>query len=111
MSSPPPNLDTLPITGATLFGVRVLSLRVELADGRTQRLELPPDELPAEEKLNKMRLILDAVVSLKPGEKVKAEVLSGKAGVKWNSDTKSKLATLVKEGLISLTDDGYGKPE
>lgn len=107
----PIQLDPLPVTGGTLHGVRIVRIRVELEDGRVQKLELPPDTAQAEEKVNTVRFLLDAVALLKPGERLKGEALSGRAGVKWNSYTRNRLASLVREGLISMTDDGYGKAE
>lgn len=44
---PPPDLGAVFRTGATFFGVGVRVMRLELADGTCQRVELPTSKTPA----------------------------------------------------------------
>jgi hypothetical protein len=79
---PPPDLLTLFRTGATLNGVPVRVVRVETADGRVQRFELPWDEgaggVVADTPMK--RAVVQAVDEMKVGEVVSYEKLARLAG-------------------------------
>lgn len=106
----PVNIDHLPFVGATLFGCRVIRLRVDMEDGRTHVIELPAEVEQDNDGDNKTNLILDVLATLSEGERLPGKALSLKAGVKWNSNTRTKFSSMVRDGLISHDTKGYGLP-
>ncbi len=95
--------------GLTFNGVRVLTLRVELADGTTQRLQMPAPAPPPKDwtKTKAGRAILDVLA--REGRPLKGATIAKLTGYGYAGSFRSALAGLVKQGelLHDEDDDGY----
>ena len=82
-------LDALSQFGAVYYGVAVLSVKLSLADGRVQRLELPlavEDEEDNRTLTPKQSAILTVIDEMKVGEVLGYEGIASKAGYAASMD-------------------------
>jgi hypothetical protein len=92
--------------GLVFNGVRVLTLRVELADGTTQRLQLPaPHRGKAWAKTATGRKILDAMAT--ESRPMKATTIAKLAGSEYSGSFRQTLKGLVDQGEVVSGEDGY----
>jgi hypothetical protein len=94
--------------GLTFNGVRVLTLRVELVDGTTQRLQMPAPSPPAKDwtATKPGAAILEVLAT--EGRPLKGSAIAVKAKYSYNGSFRSALKGLVEQGEIGHDeDDGY----
>ena len=103
----PGELLDLMRAGMLFNGVRVLSLRVELADGTIQRLQMPAPQRAAKDwtKTRTGRAILDAMAG--ENRPMKAATIAKLAGSEYSGSFRQTLKGLVDQGEIVPGEDGY----
>ncbi len=90
--------------GLTFNGVRVLTLRVELADGTTQRLQMPaPHRAKAWAKTQTGRKILD--VLSREGRPLKGATIAKLADLEYSGSFRQTLKGLAGAGEIDHDPD------
>lgn len=107
-----PDLVSLLTSGATFGGVVVQSLRIELADGRVQKVQLPapltPDTGEPKDwsKTKAGSAILEVLA--REGRPLKGSAIAALAKYGYNGSFRSALAGLAEQGAIDHDkDDGY----
>jgi hypothetical protein len=107
-----PDLVALLTSGATFGGVVVQSLRIDLADGRVQKVQLPapvtPDtDAPKDWAKTKAGAAILEVLG-REGRPLKGSAIAALAKYGYNGSFRSALAGLTEQGAIDHDeDDGY----
>lgn len=105
------SLDSLPQFGATFYGVEVRSVKLILADGRVQRLDLPSvedNEDPPEQSLTpKQSAILTVVDEMQIGEVLGYEAIAERAGYSASLDLRDFVRQLVIAGRLVKDRQGW----
>jgi len=104
------SLDALSQFGAVYFGVEVRAVKLSLADGRVQRLELPTAELddePDHELTPKQSAILTVVDEMKVGEVLGYEAIASKAGYSASMDLRDFVRQLAMAGRLVKDRGGW----
>ena len=106
MAEPTPllNLESCLTAGAMFYGTSVKSVLIELADGRTQRLELPVSPVveddPADDLTPKQKAILQVIDEMKIGDVLSNEQVATNAGYSCSSDLRSFVKSVAMAGRL-----------